>query len=153
MDAYTYYFIIFIILLGLGYGAGKLNEKKHYRTIVDRERAYLHLPAFTTKSLPSSDERIISAKLVYGSAVISADYFKRFLAGLRNIFGGTVTSYQSLMDRARRESLLRMKEMAIDASMIINVRIETSTIGKTSSKNNAACLEAIAYGTALFLEK
>ena len=68
-------------------------------------------------------------------------------------FGGKVKSYESLIDRARREALLRMKEEAPDASMIINVRIETSTIGKTSRNKTVGCLEAVAYGTALFLEE
>jgi uncharacterized protein YbjQ (UPF0145 family) len=37
--------------------------------------------------------------------------------------------------------------------MIINVRIETSTIGKTARKKTVGCLEAVAYGTALFIEE
>jgi uncharacterized protein YbjQ (UPF0145 family) len=149
-----YNLLFYLTLITIGYVAGTLAEKKHYRSIINREKAYLHLPAVTTKSLSySDDKKIASAKLVYGSTVISVDYFKRILAGLRNIFGGTVKSYESLIDRARRESMLRMKEMAKDASIIINVRIETSAIGKTSRKNNVTCLEAIAYGTALFLEE
>lgn len=91
--------------------------------------------------------------LVSGSAVISIDYFKRLLASLRNIFGGTVKSYESLIDRARREALIRMKEMAGDATVIVNVRIETSTIGRNANKKGVGCLEAMAYGTALTLEK
>lgn len=145
--------LIFLSFVAVGYVAGTLAEKKHYRSILEREKVYLHLPAVTTKSTSYSDGDIVSVNLVYGSAVISIDYFKRILAGLRNIFGGTVTSYESLMDRARRESILRMKEMAKDAAIIINVRIETSTIGKTNRKNNVACMEAMAYGTALFLRK
>ena len=90
---------------------------------------------------------------MYGSAVISIDYFKRFLASLRNIFGGTVKSYESLIDRARREALIRMKEMAGDATVIVNVRIETSTIGRSANRKGVGCLEAIAYGTAMTLEK
>ena len=145
--------LFFLALIAIGYAAGTIAEKRHYRSIINREKAYLHLPVITSKSLDYSDGKITSAKLVYGSAVISVDYFKRLLAGLRNIFGGTVKSYESLIDRARRESILRMKEMAKDASIIINVRIETSAIGKTSKRNNVTCLEAIAYGTALSLEK
>ena len=44
--------------------------------------------------------------------MVSVDYFKRFLAGLRMIFGGRVSSYESLLDRARREALLRMRLQA-----------------------------------------
>jgi uncharacterized protein YbjQ (UPF0145 family) len=114
---------------------------------------YLHLPAITVKNVDVDDAKVQKAKLVYGSAVISIDYFKRILAGLRNIFGGTVKSYETLVDRARREALLRMKEMASGSTMIVNVRIETSTIGKNAHKKSVGCLEAIAYGTALFIEK
>ena len=145
--------IVFLILLALGYSAGTWAEKRHYRSINERETALLRLPAVTIKSVDIPEEQIRSARLVYGSAVISVDYFKRILAGLRNIFGGTVKSYESLIDRARREAMLRMKEMAGDATVIVNVRIETAAIGKQSKRKNIGCLEAVAYGTALTVEK
>lgn len=153
METYTNSLLIFLALLFIGYVAGTLAEKKHYRSIANREKAYLHLAAVNAKTIPHSNHAITSAKLVYGSTVISTDYFKSFLAIIRNTFGGTVKSYESLMDRARRESLLRMKEMAHGASIIINVRIETSNIAGASSRSRTTCLEAIAYGTALYLEK
>ena len=92
------------------------------------------------------------AEMVYGSAVISVDYFKRILAALRNVFGGTIRSYETLLDRARREAILRMKEAApAGTKIIINVRVETSTIGKNTQKKSVGCVEALAYGTALIL--
>lgn len=143
--------IVIILLIAVGYTAGTWTEKRHYRSIERRENAYLNLPAVTVKHLPADPAKIREVKLVYGNAVISIDYFKRMLAGLRNIFGGTVRSYETLIDRARREALLRMKEDAADAAIIINVRIETSTIGQTTRNKNLGCLEAVAYGTALYL--
>ena len=100
-----------------------------------------------------TDDQIEFATLVSGSAVISIDYFKRLLASLRNIFGGTIKSYESLLDRARREALLRMRESAPDAGVIVNVRIETASIGRRANKKGVGCVEAIAYGTALMLRK
>jgi uncharacterized protein YbjQ (UPF0145 family) len=50
--------------------------------------------------------------LVSGHVVIAQDYFKSFLASLVNITGGRVTSYESLLDRGRREALCRMRESA-----------------------------------------
>jgi len=147
-----YDLIIFLILITIGYIAGTLAEKRHYRSIRKRENAFLNLPAVTMKGVDYPAEKVKSAQMVYGSAVISIDYFKRMLAGLRNIFGGTVKSYETLIDRARREALLRMKEMAGGATVIVNVRIETSTIGKRANKKAVGCLEAIAYGTALTIE-
>ena len=147
-----YDLLFFLGLIVLGYVSGTVAEKRHYRSIRKREKLTLQLPAVTIKNIDCPEDRVRSAHLVYGSAVISIDYFKRLLAGLRNIFGGTVKSYESLLDRARREALLRMKEMAGDATMIVNVRIETSAIGKRANKKGVGCLEAIAYGTAITLE-
>lgn len=91
--------------------------------------------------------------LVSGSVVISVDYFKRFLAWLRNIFGGRVGAYEPLLDRARREALLRMREQTLDADFIICVRLETSSISKRSRKSKSvSCIEALAYGTAIRLK-
>ena len=147
-----YDLIIFLVLIAVGYIAGTLAEKRHYRSIRKRENAFLNLPAVTMKGVDYPAEKVKSAQMVYGSAVISIDYFKRMLAGLRNIFGGTVKSYETLIDRARREALLRMKEMAGGATVIVNVRIETSTIGKRANNKGVGCLEAMAYGTALTIE-
>ena len=140
---------ILLGLLLLGYICGSMAEKRHYRSIAERELKLLDLPAVSFKSVDIPDGEIRSARLVYGNAVISIDYFKRFLAGLRNIFGGTVKSYESLIDRARREAVLRMKEMAGDASVIVNVRIETANIGMKAGKKGMGSVEAYAYGTAL----
>lgn len=141
--------IILAILIAVGYTAGTFAEKKHYKSIEAREEALLHLPAVTFKTAPADQAAVIKAEMVSGNAVIAVDYFKQLLAGLRNIFGGNVSSYESLIDRARREALLRMKESAAGASMIINVRIETSTIGKSKRKQKSTSVEALAYGTAL----
>lgn len=146
-------FTILIILMTIGYVAGTLAEKRHYRSIKKREKAHLNLPAITIKDVEIDDTSVKKSEIVYGSAVISVDYFKRILAGLRNIFGGTVRSYETLIDRARREAILRMKDKGADADMIVNVRIETSTIGKNAHKKGVGCVEALAYGTAVFLKE
>jgi len=145
--------IIFIVLVALGYSVGTYLEKRHFRSILEREAKFINLPAVTLKSVNIADDRVKETRLVYGSAVISVDYFKRVLAGLRNIFGGRVTSYETLIDRARREAQLRMKEMAGDASLILNLRIETATIAKKANNKGVGCLEAIAYGTAVYLKE
>jgi uncharacterized protein YbjQ (UPF0145 family) len=144
--------IFFLVLMTLGYGVGTFLEKRHYRSIRRREKAFLNLPAVTLKTAHYTPDQVASARLVYGSCVISIDYFKKILAGLRNIFGGTIKSYESLVDRTRREATLRMKEMAGDAAVIVNVRIETAAVGKQANKKGIGCLEAIAYGTAITLK-
>lgn len=145
--------ITFLILMALGYGVGTFAEKRHYKSIIKREKEFLNLPAVTLKTAHIPPDQVDSARLVHGSAVISIDYFKKILASLRNVFGGRVKSYESLVDRARREATLRMKEMAQDADVIVNMRIETAAVGKQANKKGVGCLEAIAYGTAITKKK
>ncbi len=146
--------IIFIVLISLGYTAGTIAEHRHYRSIKSREQAFLNLPAVTIKNAVAKDSDILKAELVLGSAVISIDYFKRILAGLRNIFGGEIKSYETLIDRARREAILRMKEKAVGANIIVNLRIETSAIGQRANRRNSiGSVEAIAYGTAITMNQ
>ena len=140
---------IFFFLLGVGYFFGKRAENNHYRSIEERERQFAKLPTCNWKTPLPMKGNIYQVKLVTGSVVVAIDYFKRFLAALRNFFGGNVTSYESLLDRARREAILRMKEKAPRASQIINVRIETASISKNSKKGTIGSVEVMAYGTAL----
>ncbi|BCS98836.1 metal-binding protein [Desulfoluna limicola] len=145
--------LMLIVLVALGYTAGSLAEKSHYRSIVKRENELLTLPAVTLKKFQADDE-IRGTMMVSGSVVISIDYFKRFLARLRNIFGGRVKSYETLVDRARREAILRMKESAPGADIIVNIRMETSTIGNSANKKKMiGSVETLAYGTAIWLRK
>jgi len=146
--------IFLIILVGVGYTAGTIAEKRHYKSIEKRENKFLKLSVVTLKDAFDKESPILRTRLVQGSAVISIDYFKRILAGLRNIVGGEVKSYETLVDRARREATLRMKEMAWDADIILNLRIETSAIGNSANrKKTIGSIEAIAYGTAITYKK
>lgn len=146
--------IIVIVLIGLGYVIGSIAEKKHYRSIISREAQWLHIPTVSVKNMIEDDVDIIDARMVQGSVVISIDHFKRILASLRNIFGGRVTAYESLIDRARREAILRMKEKSPNADIVLNTRIETSTIGRSAnSRKSIGSIEAMAYGTAISYRK
>lgn len=147
--------IIFLTLLLVGYVIGSISERRHYRSIEEREKALLKLPVVTAEGR-FDPTRVEDAFLVNGSAVISTDYFKRLLAVLRNIFGGRVKAYESLVDRARREAILRMKEQAhaAGAQMIVNLRLETSTIGRSANKKKQiGSVEAMAYGTAVVINR
>ena len=146
--------IIVIVLIGLGYVVGSIAEKKHYRSIISREAQLLHIPTVSVKNMIEDGVDIIDARIVQGSVVISIDHFKRILASLRNIVGGKVTAYESLIDRARREAILRMKEKSPNADIILNTRIETSTIGRSAnSRKSIGSIEAMAYGTAVSYRK
>ena len=143
--------IIFAVLLSLGYVFGRLAEHRHYRSIQRREQEWIKLPATSLKRVPDGGRVVAAARLVNGSTVVSVDYFKRILAVLRSFFGGSVQSYETLVDRARREAVLRMKESCPDADMIINIRLETSSISK-GRKNQVGAVEVLAFGTAVYFK-
>jgi len=140
--------ILFAILVALGYFFGQRAERKHFASIREREAAFRTLPTIMLKK-PLNPEDIRDYKLVSGNAVIAVDYFKRLVASLVNLFGGRISSYESLLDRARREAMLRMKENAGNAHEIINIRYETSSISKGAQQNIGA-VEVLAYGTAIY---
>lgn len=140
--------IVLLTLIILGYFVGSYLEKKHYISIREREAASASLPTVMLKA-PLKPELVKESRLVNGSVVISIDYFKRLMAAFRNIFGGNIAAYESLLDRARREAILRMKEDAKGSDEIINIRIETSSISKSDRKGKIGSVEVLAYGTAL----
>jgi uncharacterized protein YbjQ (UPF0145 family) len=144
---------LIIGLIILGYISGTIAEQIHFKSIKMRERELINLSAITSKNIEKEGD-ILWANLVNGSVVISQDYFKRFLASLKNFFGGELTSYETLLDRGRREAILRMKQQARDwgATMILNMRIETASIGmKAAQKGGMGSIEIYAYGTAVKL--
>ncbi len=143
---------IVLLLLVLGYVFGRLAEWRHYKRILRREAEFSDLIVITSKTLPPMTPSP-STTLVRGSVVISVDYFKRFIANLRKIFGGRLKTYESLLDRARREAILRMQEQAseLGATMIFNMRFETSSISK-GRKDAVGTVEVLAYGTAVIGE-
>ncbi len=142
---------ILLGLLLLGYVFGKMNEARHYRSIKKREQALMNLATTSSKVTLGRQDNITRRELVTGNVVISVDYFKRMLAGLRNLFGGSVQAYETLVDRARREAVLRMKESCQNADEVINLRIETSSISKGNG-NSIGSVEVLAYATALYRE-
>ena len=132
------------------------QKKKHFKSIIAREKATLKLPVVTMKTPPPINQHDLNSELVAGNAVISIDFFKKFVAALKMLFGGRVTQYESLLDRARREAILRMKEQAQirNAFVVLNTRVETASISKNSKRRNSVgAVEVLAYGTAISLGK
>ena len=141
--------IVFATLITVGFFAGRVSESRHYASIRKRERELAGVLVFTNRMPPSAaGDR--DAALVTGSVVVSEDYFKRVLSSLQSIFGGRLKSYESLLDRARREAVLRMKEQAQrrGARMIINIKFQTLAI-PGRQPGSIGAVELLAYGTAL----
>jgi uncharacterized protein YbjQ (UPF0145 family) len=142
---------IFIALLAIGWVFGRANEQRHFRELVALERTLADIVVCNGRGTGNHGE-VRTATLVVGSVVIAEDYFKRVAAALKSLVGGNIGAYESLLERGRREAIVRMKEQArrIGATQIVNVRLETASLSEDwSGRRPMFSAELIAYGTAL----
>ncbi len=140
-----------LILLVGAYFIGSMIERRHFRNIRKREEAVHGFPVVSFDTMPE-DWQATSSGMVTGSIVISLDYFKRVIAGLRGLVGGRIKTYEPLLERARREALLRMTEKAREQGYdaIFNVRLETSRLANARGDGKGtAGVEMLAFGTAV----
>lgn len=137
---------LLLVPLVLGYGVGRWQERRHYRSLREREQTLRHVVALNTRYVPEGVAPG-SARLVTGGVVISSDYFKTFVAGFRSFFGGRFRGYETLLERARREALLRLKAeaQAAGSGLVIGVRFQSTTIAGSATPS----VEVLAFGTAL----
>ncbi len=140
------------LLLG-AWISGRILENRHLNNLLLLESGSSGMLAVTIEDLPQ-DWHVESCELVMGNVVISQDYFKRFAASIKGIFGGNIRVLEPLLERARREALMRMKGAAHARgySTIINVRIETATLASSRGDGKGtAGVEILAFGTAISL--
>lgn len=144
-------FVMPLLILMFAYFIGSWIERRHFTSIREREAENRAYPVVSFDTMPA-DWNVNQATMVIGSIVISLDYFKRVIAFLKSLFGGRIKTYEPLLDRARREALLRMTEQArrqgYDA--VFNVRLETSRLANSRGNGEGvAGVEMLAYGTAV----
>lgn len=139
-----------LLLLVTGFFSGRYLERQHYQRIIADETAPGQVMVFAER-LPPPDVPAPQSQLVMGSVVVSVDYYKRFIAALRQLVGGRLNSYESLIDRGRREALVRMRAQAkaLGADRVFNIKFETAVIAGRSRQNSLGSVEILAYGTAL----
>jgi uncharacterized protein YbjQ (UPF0145 family) len=86
------------------------------------------------------------------NVVMSPSWVQMFIGWFLSIFGGEINVYTKIVDWARREAKQRLREQVAEAGFdeVINMRIETSVLSKTSGKDDkTAGVEILAYGTAI----
>ena len=145
--------LLLLIILGFTFMTGTIIEKRHFENIKKREIELIKKPIinFGAKKW-NTNRKIKKIELVTGECVISGDYFKNFVAGLKNLFGGRLTTFESVLDRGRREAILKMREKARGANFIINARIESVMLNDTYGQESVPQCAIIAYGTAVTYE-
>lgn len=139
-------FTVFLSTLIVCYIIGKFIECLHFHNIQKREKRFKSLSIFTTEKSHTIDPTE-EVKMVYGSIVIGIDYYKRVIGSLRRIRGGPMRTHERVIERARREAILRMKKQAYNwgAYKVINMKLETSAIGSVKHPS----IEIYAYGTGI----
>ena len=88
------------------------HRAQRARPIREREQALRDVLAFAIR-FPPDPVTLQECRLVCGCVVVSSDYFKQFVSGLRNLVGGRFRGFETLLDRARREAILRMHADAL----------------------------------------
>lgn len=140
-------------LLGLGFVVGGNREKAHFASLDSRELATTSVMVTDLKTFPMACPDT-TVQMYVGQVVIATDYFKSMIAGLATIIGGELSTYQTLVTRARREALLRVIEQAqADGfNAVCNIRFETSNIAAAQGNKGAAAVEMLCSGTAYKME-
>lgn len=150
-SAITIFFIVSSVgVLIFGAVVGKFLEQRHLAQL-ERDEAELASIMVTDLSKLPQNWTPTSSTLVVGSTVMTTDAFRSWIANLINMVGGRIGVYETLMDRARREAMVRLRReaQAVGANVIWNVRLETAAIGSGSKNEKAKGVEVIASGTAM----
>lgn len=144
----------FLLLLGVGYVFGTKAERDHFTELIKREEEIRHIPLLSTDEGYDSDD-VAETSLVFGNVSLGPDYFRMVVASVINFFGGRISVYENLMDRARREAIVRMFSKASNPDLVINLRLETFVVdaGLGRKQRWIKSIDALAYGTAVKLKK
>lgn len=139
-----------VILFLVGWFFGSRHERQHLAQLLVSEKELNHIIVSTERFYIPTLTADSQGELVLGSVVIAQDYFKMVIARVLSLFGKNLTTYETLLDRARREALVRMRMQAYEKGYnhIYGLRFEVSNINQTGSM-----VEAIAYGTAVMNSK
>ncbi|MFT4891229.1 MAG: hypothetical protein ACI9YT_002154 [Halobacteriales archaeon] len=99
----------------------------------------------TTETVPGH-EIVEVLGIARGNTVKARNVGRDITQGIRNLAGGELKAYSTLLSQARDQAISRMEEDAVEmgGDAVVNVRMETSEITKGAS-------EVIAYGTAVRL--
>jgi len=136
----------FILLFAAGWFFGSRHERQHLAQLSIAEQELSHIMVSSERFYVPKLAANTEGELVLGSVVIAQDYFKMIIARVLSIFGKNLTTYETLLDRARREAIVRMRTeaQAKGYNYIYGLRLEVSNINQLGSM-----VEAIAYGTAV----
>ena len=82
--------------------------------------------------------------IVKGTVVMSKNFGKDFMAGMKTLVGGEIVSYTEMLIEARQIATKRMVDEAeaMGADAVVNIRFGSSSVMQSAA-------EVVAYGTAV----
>lgn len=133
--------IIGLVLIAVGWYFGTRAERRHLESLTADEHKYQHIQVSSERFY--EPEGVNESALVVGSVVIAQDQFKSVTASILSLFGKNLTVYETLLDRARREAVVRAKRQADDAGCraLYGLRFEMTEV--------EGGVEVLAYGVAV----
>lgn len=142
MDGLLIKIAITAILFCIGWAFGRHIERKHLNELEQQEQRLAYI-LLDTNRFTTTDA---TGQLVSSNVVLSHDYFKYIISMIQNFFGGRLTTYETVVDRARREAVVRLKLEAerMGATKITGLRLSTTEMGM-----DGGMIEVFAYGTAI----
>lgn len=142
MDGLVFKIALTAVLFFIGWVFGRHIERKHFHELKAQEKKLAYITIDTNK-FNTSDH---FGQLVSSNVVLSHDYFKYIISLVHNFFGGRLSTYETVLDRARREAVVRLKQEAekMGAHHIMGLRLSTTEMGM-----NGGMIEVFAYGTAI----
>ena len=109
-------------------------------------------PLLVTTTDGFDGRRILAYKgLVGGDAILGANMFRDFFAGIRDILGGRSGSYEKVLRKAKNEAIADMMEQAreLGANAVVGVDLDYETI---QIQDGGSMLMVSASGTAVVIE-
>lgn len=142
MEGLIFKVVVFFILFFIGWGFGRHIERSHLKQLDEQERrlAYIRLDSSRFKTSE------LNGQLLMSNVVISHDYFKMVWAMIHNFFGGRLKTYETVVERARREAIIRLKIQAeqLGATQMLGLRLCTTEVGM-----QGGMVEVMAYATVI----
>jgi uncharacterized protein YbjQ (UPF0145 family) len=128
-----------------GWMVAFILEKRHVQSMNRREIPLKDIAINNLKTCHFIEPQ--AATLLIGSVVVAHDYFRTLIIFFRKLVGGNIRHYERLVDRGRREALIRLKEEAdlCGIDRVINVRFTATAI----SGRFLNAVEMVAYGTGI----
>ncbi|MCH2174973.1 MAG: YbjQ family protein [Lentisphaeria bacterium] len=143
-------FLIFgfpFLTLVAGFIVNRVISNLHLKKLNARESRLKHIMVSQQRHTPSN-LLIESGMIVTSEVVLSVGYFRSWIAGWIQLVGGNISGYEDVMQRARREAIVRVMEQAhqANAPFVWNLRIEAVDL---YLKKGGRCLAVIVTGTAM----